>query len=88
MRQFLDLYGPRGEGRPQQVAFVAQRSNALIEELEQKQADITATLAELKAIHGQCLSYLAEHGAPCGEEAPTDEGERALKRVRRSQSKG
>ncbi len=82
VRQFLDLYGDRGEGRPQQVAFVAQRSDELIKELEQKQADVAATLAELKDIRQQCLSYLAEH-APCGQ----SEGERAPKRSRRSQSK-
>ena len=64
VKQFLDLYGDRGEGRPQQVAFVAERSNALIKELEQKQADVAATLEELKDIHRQCLRYLAENGAP------------------------
>ena len=42
VKQFLDLYGDRGEGRPQQIAFVAERSSALIKELEQKQADVAA----------------------------------------------
>jgi len=64
VKQFLDLYGDRGEGRPQQVVFVAERSNALIKELEQKQADVAATLEELKDIHRQCLRYLAENSAP------------------------
>ena len=81
VRQFLDLYGDRGEGRPQQVAFVAERSNTLIKELEQKQADMAATLAELKDIRHQCLSYLAENGAPCGQEA-SPEGARTPKRSR------
>ena len=63
VKQFLDLYGNRGEGRPQQIAFVAERSNALIKELEQKQADVAATLEELKDIHRQCLRYLAQNGA-------------------------
>jgi len=63
VRQFLDLYGDRGEGRPQQAAFVAVRSNALIKELEQKQANLAATLEELKDIHRQCVRYLAENGA-------------------------
>ena len=63
VKQFLDLYGDRGEGRSQQAAYVAERSGALIKELEQKQADVAATLAELKAIHRQCLDYFAEIGA-------------------------
>ena len=87
VKQFLSLYGERGAGRSQQVAFVAERSNALIKELEQKQADVTATLEELKNIHRQCLRYLAESGAaftqadadPAGEGAPH-------KKARRSRS--
>ena len=87
VKQFLSLYGERGSGRPLQVAFVAERSNALIKELEQKQADVTATLEELKNIQRQCLRYLAESGAaitqadaePAGENAPH-------KKARRSRS--
>ncbi len=86
VKQFLDLYGTRGEGRPQQVAFVAARSNALIKELEQKQADVAATLAELKDIRRQCLGYLTENGVPCSQDA-SPEGERGPKRSRRNQSK-
>ncbi len=86
VKRFLDLYGDRGEGRPQQVAFVAERSNTLIKELEQKQADLAATLAELRDIRHQCLSYLAETGASASQEV-TPEGERAPKRSRRSQCK-
>jgi DNA-binding transcriptional MerR regulator len=65
IRQFLALYGDRGEGRPQQVAFVAERARALIEELEQKQAHVAATLRELRDIHEQCLRYLAGNGTVC-----------------------
>ena len=64
IKQFLDLYGDRGEGRPQQAAFLAGRSAALIEELNHKQAALTATLKDLKDIHEQCLRYLNE-GGPC-----------------------
>ncbi len=85
VRQFLDLYGDRGEGRPQQVAFVASRSNELIKELEQKQADVAATLVELRDIRRQCLDYLAEN-ATHGQEV-SSVGERASKRSRRSQHK-
>ncbi len=66
IKQFLNLYGDRGEGRPQQVAFVAERSGALIKELEHKQANVAATLQELKEIRRQCLHYLSEKGANCG----------------------
>ena len=87
VKQFLDLYGDRGEGRPQQVAFVAERSNALIKELEQKQANRAATLEELKDIHRQCLRYLAESGAPFTHVDATLKGARGPKKARRSQSK-
>jgi DNA-binding transcriptional MerR regulator len=87
VKQFLDLYGDRGEGRPQQVAFVAERSNALIKELEQKQADVAATLEELKDIHSQCLRYLAENGVRCAPADAVSNGARSPKKARRSQSK-
>ena len=61
--QFLNLYGVRGEGRPKQVAFVAERADKLIKELERKQSDITATLQELREIHRQCLNYLDDKTA-------------------------
>jgi DNA-binding transcriptional MerR regulator len=87
VRQFLDLYGSRGEGRPQQVVFVAERSNALIKELEQKQADVAATLEELKDIHRQCLRYLAENDVPFSSIDANLNGARGPKKARRSQSK-
>lgn len=87
VRQFLDLYGSRGEGRPQQVVFVAERSNTLIKELEQKQADVAATLEELKDIHRQCLRYLAENDVPFSPVDANLNGPRGPKKARRSQSK-
>jgi DNA-binding transcriptional MerR regulator len=71
-KHVLDLYGERGEGRPRQVAFVSERIGALIKELEQKQADVTATLQELKDIHRQCLRYLAETSTRCGHSDPSE----------------
>lgn len=62
IRQFLDLYGDRGEGRPQQAAFLAGRSAALIEELKRKQADLAATLKELEEINRDCVRYLSGSG--------------------------
>jgi DNA-binding transcriptional MerR regulator len=78
IKQFLSLYGDRGEGRPQQMAFVAARSASLIKELEEKEAAIAATIVELKDIHRQCLAFLAEQ-APCQEEmrAPAKRGRRS-----------
>lgn len=67
IKQYLDLYGDHGEGRSQQAGFFAQRSAALIAELEQKQHDIAATLQELRHIREQCLHYPSESGA-----APAD----------------
>ncbi len=87
VRQFLDLYGSRGEGCPQQVVFVAERSNTLIKELEQKQADVAATLEELKDIHRQCLRYLAENDVPFSPIDANLNGARGPKKARRSQSK-
>jgi DNA-binding transcriptional MerR regulator len=62
IKQFLDFYGDRGEGKPQQAAFAAERSRELIAELERKQAALAATLQELREIHAECLSYLSESG--------------------------
>ncbi len=65
IKQFLDLYGDTGEGRPKQAGFLADRSAALIQELEQKQADIAATLRELRDIRKECLQYLCASPPPC-----------------------
>jgi DNA-binding transcriptional MerR regulator len=67
IKQFLDLYGVRGEGRPQQAAFIAERAAALIDTLEQKQANVAATLQELKELRRHCLCYLNEPSGPCGQ---------------------
>jgi DNA-binding transcriptional MerR regulator len=67
IKQFLDLYGVRGEGRPQQAAFIAERAAALIEALELKQANVATTLQELRDLRGQCLHYLNEPSGTCGQ---------------------
>ncbi len=58
IRQYLDLYGPHGEGRVQQLKWVLQRTDAAIAALEQKLAHIQATLAELRLINGSVRSQL------------------------------
>lgn len=87
VKQFLSLYGDRGEGRPQQMAFVAGRSAFLIEELEQKQADLAATIEELREIRRQCLAYLAEQGEACGPAEDAKKGESAPKKARKSRTR-
>jgi DNA-binding transcriptional MerR regulator len=69
IEQFLKLYGHRGEGRPQQISFLAERATALISELEEKQANLASTLQELKDIQQQCLSYLGENSVGCGNQS-------------------
>lgn len=51
IKHYLDLYGANGEGRAQQLAYVVERTDAAIRELEAKRAGIEATLAELRVIN-------------------------------------
>jgi len=51
IKHYLDLYGPHGEGRTQQMKFVLERTDQAIAELETKRAHIEATLAELRVIN-------------------------------------
>ena len=50
-KHYLDLYGPHGEGRTQQMKYVLDRTDKAITELEQRRAHIDATLAELRIIN-------------------------------------
>ncbi|MBB4844695.1 DNA-binding transcriptional MerR regulator [Paucibacter oligotrophus] len=59
IKQFLDLYGSRGEGRTKQLQFTLERSNQAIEALEEKRAQIEATLAELRMINASVRQQLA-----------------------------
>ena len=59
IKHYLDLYGDHGEGRSQQLSFVIARTDAAIEALEQKRAQIDETLAELHLINASCRSHLA-----------------------------
>lgn len=88
VKQFLDLYGDRGEGRPQQVAFVAERSAAMIKDLEQKLADVAATLEELRDIRRQCLDYLIGAGAAYGDGSAASIGARGPNKTRGGKTKG
>lgn len=62
IKQYLDLYGSRGEGRAQQLQYVLERTDAAIAELETKRAHIEATLAELRVINQTVRERLAGQG--------------------------
>ncbi|MDE2146112.1 MAG: MerR family DNA-binding transcriptional regulator [Burkholderiales bacterium] len=51
IKHYLDLYGPHGEGRVQQLKFVLERTDAALRALETKRQHIDATLAELRVIN-------------------------------------
>lgn len=51
IQRYLDLYGDNGEGRVQQLAYVVERTDLAIRDLEAKRAGLDATLAELRLIN-------------------------------------
>lgn len=59
IKHYLDLYGPHGEGREQQLRYVLQRTDAAIAELSRKRTHIDATLAELQLINDGARQALA-----------------------------
>lgn len=59
IKQFLDMYGNKGEGQEQQVRYLLQRTDAAIAELERKRAHIESSLAELRIINTQVREHLA-----------------------------
>jgi DNA-binding transcriptional MerR regulator len=58
IKHYLDLYGPHGEGRAQQLKFVLQRTDAAIAALETRRTHIEATLAELRLINADARRQL------------------------------
>ena len=63
IKQYLDLYGDHGEGQDKQVQFVIARTDAEIAALEEKRAQIDATLAELRVINTACHAHLTARKA-------------------------
>ena len=57
-KQYLDMYGAHGEGRAKQLDFVLKRTDAAIAELEDKRAQIEATLAEIRLINASVRQRL------------------------------
>ena len=68
IKHYLDLYGDHGEGRLQQLSFVAQRTDDAIRELEERKAHIEATLAELRVINGTVKAHLRTKGRAGGRD--------------------
>jgi DNA-binding transcriptional MerR regulator len=60
IKRYLDLYGEQGEGRTQQLAYVIERTDAEIAELEKKRSHIDQTLAELRVINSTSRQQLQE----------------------------
>ena len=58
IKRYLDLYGDHGEGRAEQLRYVIERTDTEIADLEQKRAQIDATLAELRVINASCRRHL------------------------------
>ena len=58
IKHYLDLYGTHGEGREQQLRFVAERTALAVRELEQRRAHIDATLSELRLINATVREQL------------------------------
>ncbi len=67
IREFLDLYDAGG-GNRRQMAMTLERTRARIADLEQQLEDITITLAELRDMEGDIVSYVAAH--PATQSAP------------------
>jgi DNA-binding transcriptional MerR regulator len=66
IKEYLDLYGPHGEGRRQQLEYVVRKIGTKVDELRQKRAQIDKTLAELELIHQNCEEQLARRRAEGG----------------------
>lgn len=58
IKQYLELYGQHGEGRRQQLEFVVKKATEALLELEQKQAQLASSIAELELIRRTCLELL------------------------------
>lgn len=60
IRQYLDLYGHRGEGRERQLEWVIERTERLIPEMEAKRTAIEQMLADLREVDKQARKRLRE----------------------------
>ena len=59
IKHYLDMYGDHGEGRVQQLAYVIEKTDAAIADLQAKRAEIDTSLAELRLINERTRQMLA-----------------------------
>ena len=57
--EYLDLYGEKGEGREQQLAYVVEKTREAMADLEQRKALIELSLVDLSVIHEESKRKLA-----------------------------
>jgi DNA-binding transcriptional MerR regulator len=62
IKHYLELYGAHGEGRAQQLRFVAERTGEAMADLERRRAHIDAALAELRVINAAVRKALGARG--------------------------
>ena len=60
IKSYLDMYGQHGEGRIQQLVFAIEHTDIAIKELEEKRAQIEASLAEMRLINATSRKALAK----------------------------
>ncbi|MDE2593499.1 MAG: MerR family DNA-binding transcriptional regulator [Burkholderiales bacterium] len=60
IKAYLDMYGQHGEGRIQQLIYAIEKTDAAIKELEEKRAQIDASLAEMRLINATSRQALAK----------------------------
>eukprot|EP01037_Dinobryon_pediforme_P020380 gene20380-20991_t len=56
IKEYLDLYGDRGEGHARQLAYVIEKTDTAIADLEAKAVQIQRTLEEMRVINAASQS--------------------------------
>lgn len=62
IKEYLELYGEKGEGRIKQLRYVIDKTDAAITDLETKKAQLETTLSELRYINRTCREQLQSRG--------------------------
>lgn len=68
IKNYLDMYGQHGEGRIQQLLYAIEKTGAAIKELEEKRAQIDASLAEMRLINATSRQALAKKRGQTSED--------------------
>ncbi len=59
IKEYLDLYGDRGEGHVRQLAYVIEKTDTAIADLEAKAVQIQRTLEEMRVINAASRALLS-----------------------------